>query len=182
MTFNESIHYKLDNIFREYDLRKVDEIKNFIKLKSKSVTIMLSYDDRENGGALYAGENEESAVLINFNTIRKFFVVNLEKDFIFPEKNQNDFIDNLVTFFKGPGRALLEGNSMILQEIESYIHNKNKMYTEKILQEQNLISANEAWDKGNYKSFIYYIDKISLQNLPPSYSLKYKIAYQKILN
>ena len=75
---------------------------------------------------------------------------------------------------------LIEGDMPTLEKITLYSTKENEKYTITLLQEQVLLSANEAWDKGDYKLFMDYIDKTNRQTLPLSYQLKYKIAAQRL--
>lgn len=180
MTFTELVHNKLDIVFQRNNLQSVDEFENYIKLKSDKVTIALYYDEKENTGSLYAGKNDASLLLIDGSIINKFFVASLKDYFIIPEKTKEDFVNNIFSFFNNKGRLLIEGDIHTLEIITRYFNQENEKYTTALLQEQNLLLANGAWDKGDYKSFMDYIDKTNRQTLPSSYQLKYKIANQRI--
>jgi hypothetical protein len=43
-----------------------------------------------------------------------------------------------------------------------------------------LANAAKAWDNGDFSKFIQLIDKINIEELLPSYRLKYKIAKKKV--
>lgn len=181
MIFNELAHLKLDIIFQKYNLKVVREFENYIKLQSNMVVIALGYDKREDAGFLYAGKDDSSLMLIDGDVINRFFIMCLENHFIIPEKTQEDYVNNILHFFSDKGRILLEGDVAMIRKIEIYIHTKNRVYSSTLLLEQNLISADEAWEINDYLSFINYINMINIEVLPPSYALKYKIASQKLL-
>jgi len=180
MTFNELVHSKLDFIFRNYNLNVVDELTNYIRLKSKNIEIVVSYDEREHGGYLYAGKDEASLMNISSDIIKRFFVPFLDENFKIPEKTQEDFVNNIFSFFSNTGGLLLQGNDNLLQKIESSIRIENTKYTNDLIQEQNLITANNAWDKKDYSLFIECFHKIKNKKFLSTNQLKYNYALKRI--
>ena len=75
---------------------------------------------------------------------------------------------------------MIAGNTDALKKVEKYVDKVSNEYTTELIDKQNLDAANKAWEEGNYKDFINYLDKTDRQRLPSSYELKYKIAHQKL--
>ena len=172
MTFIELVHNRLDGIFEKHNLQCEEEFENYIKLKSNKVIISLSYDERENGGCLYVGKTKTSLLYMGGGIINKFFPEDLKKYFIVPEKTKEDFVNNIFSLFNNKGKLLIEGDQITLDIISRYLIRQNENYTNTLLQEQHLLSANKAWSKRDYKSFIDYIDKTNWQTLQPLLSFE----------
>ncbi|HEY3402600.1 MAG TPA: hypothetical protein VGK59_04375 [Ohtaekwangia sp.] len=64
--------------------------------------------------------------------------------------------------------------------MDNYEKNRSKEYTDDLIRQQNLRQADKAWDDKNYLTFIKQIDLIGKDRLPKSYTLKYKMARDKI--
>lgn len=178
MEFNKYVLDKLELIFQKHKLTVTEQFNNYVKLESDKVVLTITHDIRENANLLYIGKTADTLYLIDGNIIKRFFIPDLEQFFKIPELTVEDFVNNLVIFFEGEGRLLLEGNSDVLNTIEKYVLMKSKEYTTELLYKQSLDAANKAWEEGNYKDFIKYLDKMDKQKLPSSYELKYKMAQQ----
>jgi hypothetical protein len=181
MKFNEVVLDKLGPIFQEYNLFIVDQFENYIKLKSDHLVISITHDEKENANLLYMGVSEDTQHLIDYNIIKNILGSNIEEDLIIPELTINDFVDNLRVFFKKEKDLFLEKNKTRLKLIENYSTKVSLNYTEEILQKQILVFIDKAWEEGNYKAFIEYLDKIDRKKIPHSYELKYRIASNKIV-
>jgi hypothetical protein len=176
MNFNKLIFDKLDSIFQKHNLQVVEQFENYVKFKSEKSIVVISHAERENSNSLYIGPNEDFLYPINENVLKKVFnsVLRIEK--VTPEA----FISNLELFFKREGNSLLDGDIEKINAIKSYIHKESEEYTVKLMQRQNLDAANKAWEEGNFKDFIKYLDKMDKEQLSLSYEKKYKIAQQKL--
>lgn len=178
MEFNQEVHYKLDLIFQEYNLLIVEEYENYLRLKSPHLTIIIGYSPIENSGILYIGRSSGNSEMVEVNNdvMKEFFNSDLHLSSLTTEI----FLNNLVLFFKREGKALFEGDLNTIIELENYYKKKNTAYTRNLIDQQNLESANHAWNQENYKEFIRYLEKINFETLPNSYKLKYKIAFKNL--
>ncbi len=178
MEFNQEVHNKLDLIFQEYNLLIVEEYKNYLKLRSSYLMIIIGYSPLENSGILYIGRQTVKSEMIEVHNdvMKEFFNSDLRLSSLTTEA----FLNNLVIFFKREGKPLLDGDLNKMIELENYYKKKNKDYTRKLIDQQNLESADHAWNEDNYKVFIEYLEKVNFETLSNSYKLKYKIASKKL--
>lgn len=176
MTFNQLVSYKLRPIFQRGNLQITESSKNYIKFKSDNVVITLNHNERDNSNAFYVGSNEDFLYPIDEYLLKSVFKSNLKIN----QVTQEMFVNNLAVFFEGEGEPLLAGNNYTLEAIENFISKEGEEYTTQLVNKQNLNAANKAWEEGNYKDFIKYLNKIDTQKLPASYKLKYKKAIQKM--
>jgi hypothetical protein len=180
MEFNKSIIDRIFPILSKHKYRIVDEVENFIKFQSEMLTIAISYDFREDARMLSIGRTEERMFFLDGNLIQKFFIPQLEQVLIVPEVTQEDFIQNLITFFEGRGKSLISGDAEILWEVERYVKQSAEDYTKNIMHTQNLKEADKAWELKDYAGFINVLGKMNLVELPKSWQLKYKMAQEKL--
>jgi len=175
MEFNKLVIERFDLIFQK-NVHVVEQFRNYVKIKMGNLVITVSRDEREASNSIYIGSKESSLYPLNENVLRGVFNSALKIDYVTPEA----FVNNLVAFFAAEGNALIAGNTDALKKVEKYVDKVSNEYTTELIDKQNLDAANKAWEEGNYKDFINYLDKTDRQRLPSSYELKYKIAHQKL--
>ncbi len=175
MNFNQIITEKLEKYFQMYALKVIDTFNNYIKLKSDSIIITISFDERENAGLLYVGKSDETMILIN----NDFIMPNLSNTFNKPLNMKEYFINNLALYFERDGKLILEGNDNFINKLYDTQKKESYDYTNKIIENQNLDLATKAWEKQDYLTFIQYIDKIDKKKLPLSMIKKYEISKRK---
>jgi len=139
------------------------------------VVITLSHDNRESSNTLYAGKNEDSLYPVDEEVLKSIFGTDLKLNHVTLEM----FVNNLAVFFENEGRQLITGNVYVLDAIERFIYKESAIHTSQLIDKQSLDAADKAWEEGNYKDFIKYLDKIGRERLPLSYDLKYKMAREK---
>ena len=176
MEFNQLISDRLGLIFQKHNLRIIEQFKNYLKLKSDSVVITLSHDERESSNALCVGRNEDSLYPIDEYVLKSAFNSNLKINHV----SQDMFVNKLSIFFEGEGKPLIAGKTYAIEAVEKYVYKEGEIYTTQLVDKHNLDAANKAWEEGNYNDFIKYLDKTNRQRLPVSYELKYKMANQKL--
>lgn len=176
MEFNQLVSNRLGLIFQKHNLHFIEQFKNHVKLKSDSVIITISHDERENSNAFYIGSNEDFLYPVDEYVLKRAF----NSDLKISNVTQEMFINNLAVFFEGEGKPLIAGNTYALEAVEKYVYKEGEAYTTQLVDKQNLDAANRAWEERNYKDFIKYLDKTDRQKLPSSYELKYKMAHQKL--
>lgn len=176
MEFNQLVSNRLGLIFQKHNLHVIKQFKNHVKLKSDSVIITLNHDERENSNAFYVGSNEDFLYPVDEYVLKSAFNSDLKINHV----TQEVFVNNLAIFFEGEGKPLIAGNTYALEAVEKYVYKEGEAYTTQLVDKQNLDAANKAWEEGNYKDFIKYLDKTDRQKLPASYELKYKMAHQKL--
>jgi hypothetical protein len=180
MRFNEIVFNQLEPLFKKYGLKLVEEFKGYLKFKSDYVVITLASNEREKTNLLYVGAGEDTQYLVDGNVIKEYFISDVDKVFKIPELTIEDFVHNLLIFFKGAGKSLLYGEQSKLKELENSLKIKSAKYTTELIMKQNLNEADKAWQNADYRNFVRYLDKIDRDRLPVSYDLKYKIALDKL--
>ena len=176
MEFNKLVLDRFGLIFQKNNLRVTEQLNNFMKIKSDTIVITISHDNRENTNSLYIGRKDSSLCPIDENVLKDVFNSALKINYVTPEV----FVNNLAIFFEGEGNPLIVGNTDALKAVEKYIDKESKEYTAELVDKQHLDAANKAWEEGNYKDFIKYLDKTDRQKLPSSYELKYKMAHKNL--
>ncbi|HEX7906321.1 MAG TPA: hypothetical protein VF487_20745 [Chitinophagaceae bacterium] len=176
MKFNELVSNKLSPFLNKHGFSITEEFKNYVKLVSAVVEVVVSYDERENSNSFYVGFINDNLTLID-NTIIKQ-VLNAQAELRITPSEM--FLDDLINFLKSEGRCILEGNVQKLISIREFEKKRSETYTSMLLNKQIFFAANEAWQNENFREFISQIDKIDKNEVPPSYRLKYKIANQKL--
>lgn len=178
MEFNKLLLDKLGPIFKKYNLYIIEQFENYIKLQSEYITIIIVYNKKENSNTLWIGRNDDlkDKVEIDNEVMEKVFDSNLKITLVTTEI----FINNLVAFFEGIGKPILQGNLKKISELEKFNARRSKQYTLQLTEKQNLKNADDAWERKDYKMFIEYLNKIDKLHLPQSYYLKYKMANEKI--
>ncbi|HWB26797.1 MAG TPA: hypothetical protein VG738_15040 [Chitinophagaceae bacterium] len=92
----------------------------------------------------------------------------------------NDFVDNLILFFKKEAIFLSGGDMSKIYELEKFDLERAQTYTTDLLIKQQLPSIDIAWKNKNYKAFVDLVNQVDKRKLPPSYSMKLKIAAEKV--
>lgn len=178
--FNEIVLKQVGSIFSKYNLRLIENYKNYLKFKSDEIVVVICHDEKEKSNLLYVGKDENNLYLFDGNIIKKFFIPELKAKLKIPENTVSDFANNLSMFFTGSGQILLNNDDEILPDIVKYIENKSRIYTNKIIQKQAIEAASEAWMVKDYVTFVENIDKIGVNKVPESFKLKYKAAKRKL--
>jgi hypothetical protein len=176
MDFNKIVIERFEQIFHKNNLRVIELFHNFVKLESDSIVITVNHDERENSNSFYIGIKGSPLYPIDENVLQGVFNSTIKINHVTPDV----FVNNLVLFLEGVGNLLIVGDKDTLLAVEKYIQNESKEYTVELVNKQNLDAANKAWEEGDFKDFIRYLDKTDRQKLPSSYELKYKMAQQKI--
>jgi hypothetical protein len=180
MNFNQIILERLGLILRKYNFTIIEQRHNYLKLQSKYLLIILVHNQIENSNTIWLGENGKKIdkVEIDNKALKLFF----NSDLKLSQVPIDIFANNLVLFFENEGKALLMGDLNRIRELEKFDLERSHIYTQELLDKQNLAAANKAWSEGNYNEFINLINQINKDKLPSSYQLKYKIANQKLEN
>ena len=176
MEFNKIVTDRFEPIFHKNNLRVIEQFNNYVKIESDDIVIIISHNERENSNSFYIGIKDSSLYPIDENVLKGIFNSALKINYVTPYV----FVNNLALFLEGEGSSLIDGNKDTLRTVEKYIQNKSNEYTAELVNKQNLDAANKAWEDGNYKDFIMYLNKTDKQKLPSSYKLKYKMAQQKL--
>jgi hypothetical protein len=178
MEFSQLILEQLSLVIRKYNLQVVEQRKEYIQFESEHLTIILSHNPLENSNTLWIGKitDKRYAVEIDNKILKLFF----NSDLKLSQVPFEVFVKNLVLFFENEGKPLLIGDINTISKLEEFDLERSRIYTQEILDKQNLIAINKAWDKGNYREFIKLLDQVDKDKLPSSYQLKYKIAHRKV--
>jgi len=145
MEFNQLVFDKLGLIFQKQNLHVTEQFKNYVKFKSNCVVITLNHNELENSNAFYVGGNEDFLYPVNENVLRNVFNSNLK----ITDLNKETFVNNLAIFFEQEGRTLIAGNTYALEAVETYVYKKGEAYTMQLINKQNLLAADKAWEEEN---------------------------------
>lgn len=179
MKLNYIASKELYPILEKYGFQIVQERTDYIKIASKITVIIISENSIENSYTLWVGRNNElsNKIEIDNELISKLFT----NKFVFNFASTIEFMNSVVAFFKNTGKPILEGNDSLFSELEQLDRERNIEYNSKISEQQNFKAIDKAWQNNDYFNFIKIIDEqMNNKILPKSYSLKYKIAKQKL--
>jgi hypothetical protein len=176
MDFNQTVNEKISPLFIKHGFILVEHFQNVFRFQSIRVEVNFSYNKFDKTNIFQIGKKDEFLYTLNDNLIIKIFGSEIKIEKVSVEA----FVDNVVFFLTTSGSKLLMGDEIILQKIKTYCEEESKNYTDSLLDKRNLIAANKAWEKSDYKEFIKIINQSNIKNLPSSILLKYKIAKQKI--
>jgi hypothetical protein len=175
MKFNKKVLEKLGLFFDKYDLHIVEQRNNYLKLQSYYFIAIISYNQFEHSTTLWIGSNDKQVEIDNL-LLKSFFNSDLQLSNLPVEI----FINNLALFFKNEAESLLTGDIIKLKELENFDLNRSEEYTNDLLYKQLLDIASNNWKNKDYKLFVETIDKIDINRVPESYTLKYKIAMRYV--
>jgi hypothetical protein len=173
MNFEQSI-YPLTEFLTENDYSVANKSLHFIEYSSNSATITVAYVSLEYLFYIHVGRNSKSLIELTPMVIKEVF-----KDEKFQFQSTLT-IDNLITFFKGVGKAIVLGDKKIFTELSEFSERQSKEYTKRIIHLQNIQWADKAWTEKDYVGFIKSIDKTEKTLLHESYLRKYRIAVDKL--
>jgi len=173
MNYTETIK-TINPILENNEFRIVESRKNYTKYQSEIITIIIAFNEHENGYTIFAGRNGGDLVELSKKVYKEFF------DFDFYAVENLSFSQRFIRFLNGKGNAILKGDLKKLAEFETYHQEESKKYTENLINLQNLKIADKAWVDKKYSDFIKYINLINSNYLPESYGLKIKIALRKL--
>lgn len=171
MTHFELTIEKVRPILEASGFKVVDSFKNFLRLNSSKVTVIIGYDERENSNVFSVGQNNKTIHLLHRKNLKEVFGY---------DKPSNNYSDFLIDFLRNEGIGILTGDIGKLIELDEYEQTQAKIYTDNILNRQCINAADNAWKKKDYLTFIKTIDQMDKADLPDSYKLKYKMACDRI--
>ncbi len=176
MEFNELVTEKIVPLFKRYGFQVTEEYKNFFQFKSALVEAIISYNELDKTSLFEIGRRDNFLYPITDNAIRQVFGLNVK----IIQQTKEAFVNSIVIFLEKEGTVILSGDLSRLNNLKLFVEEESDIYTSQILEQQNLVAVNKAWDIGNYREFIELINQINKDKLPSSYKLKYKIANQRV--
>lgn len=142
------------------------------------MVLIFVHNQIENSNTFWIGKDDKKIdkVEIDNKILKAFF----NSDLKLSQVPTNIFVNNLILFFENEGKPLLTGNLNMINELEEFDLKRNSIYTQHLLEQQILGTANGTWDKGDYEEFVNLMGQVDMDKLPSSFKLKYKIANQKL--
>jgi hypothetical protein len=175
MDFSELVLEQLDTIFKKYDLQVIEQRRDYLKLQSEVLTIIIAHNELEHSNVFWLGERGKvDLVEINNKLLELYFKSKLKLSQVSVEI----FVKNLCAFFRCEGKYLFESTTEVYK-LEEFDLKSSQEHTRNLISAQNLVSADIAWKDNDYSGFIKILDEIDQDVLPSSYKLKYKIAQNK---
>ncbi len=178
MKFIEKIIEPIESLLSKYNFFLKEKRKNFIEFESDFLSLSISYNEFEISLYIFISRiNSIYGIEIDNELVKVIF----KSDLVLKNKSLESYIDYLVNLMQNDlFKQLLLNDLPILENIEVFNKERSKIYTNNLILRQNINNVDRLWNSGNYKFFIDEIDKISFNNLPASYKLKYNIALKKI--
>ncbi|WP_276371939.1 hypothetical protein [Chryseolinea sp. H1M3-3] len=158
-------------IFDASGFEAVESHRNFIRLESTKVSVIIAYDEREKSNLFFIGQIGSTAHLLHSKNLKEVF------DY---ENAPGNFTEFLLDFLNNEGKGILKGDFDKLHKLEDHEESQAKIYTDDLLKEQKVIAADKAWTNKDYLTFVKVIEGIDLDQLPSSYKLKYQMACGRI--
>lgn len=175
MNFSELVLEQLDSLFKSYGLQVVEQRHDYLKLQSAALTVIVAHNKLENSNIFWLGTiGKGDLVEIDNDVLKLYFKSNLKLS----QVSVDVFVKNLRMFFTVEGKSLFEDIAEV-HKLEDFDLKRNQIYTQNIIAQQNLASADIAWKESDYNLFIKILDKIDHNVLPSSYRLKHKIAQER---
>jgi len=176
MDFNQLVIEKIMPLFIGNDFSVTEHFNNYFRFKSNAAEATISFNELDNTSLFAIGNPGAILYPLNDALIKQVFDLNIKIEQVTKEK----FVDNVTWFLMNSGSSLLKGDEGKLLQVKIFTEEESKDYTFQILQQQNLLMADKAWENGNYREYVRIIDQANKNKLPSSYLLKYKIANKKI--
>lgn len=175
MKFSELILEQLNSIFKQYNLKVIEQRDDFLKLQSNELTIIIAHNQLDNSNTFWLGEKGKSDLVeINDKILEIYFKSQLKLSYV----PVGDFVKNLYAFLRFEGAPLFV-NIDEVYKLENFDLKRGQKYTRDLIIQQNLASADIAWNEKDYIKMVKILDEIDHDNLPSSYKLKYKIAKER---
>ena len=127
MNFEESI-YPLTEFLQDNDFSVTNNSLHFIEYSSNSAIITVAYANLEYLYYTHVGQNSKSLVELTPIAIKEVF-----KDDSFQFQSTLT-IDNLISFFKEAGKAIVLGDKKILKELNDFSERQSREYTKQLIQ------------------------------------------------
>ena len=171
MQFKEFIE-QISPLLLEHGFDVTEQSNNFTQFDSDSVRVTFTYDPLERQYYTHVGYKDSQMSELDSRTLNDLFEFESASGGLTPV----DFL----SFFKGKGFQLLQCNTEVFDRLQSYTLKRSQEFTNKIIEQQYLQSADYAWRAKDYQKFIQSIDHLDKNRLPDSYIKKYAIALKKI--
>jgi hypothetical protein len=172
MQFDGSDFKQLHSLFAGFGLKAIGESAIKAEYVGNGVAISLAHDARENSNTLWVGRESSSFVEIDDQVVSEYFASDVKLSHL----PQALFFQNVLRFFLGEGKELLNGNRELLIGLERFRDQRSRAYTSDLVKKQLLAAANSAWDDGNYAEFIRHFEALGSLDVPESMKMKYRIA------
>ena len=176
MEFNLVILEKLGTFLALQGLQVVEESKNIVKYENERYFIKFVYNARENSYSLCVGGKCFNEIEIDNQLMREYY----KSDLKLGQLKLDNFVSNVVLFFVSYGKKLLDADDNAIVDLERYYKQRSSRYTTMLIEEQNLVAANKAWENKNYLDVIKFAENIDKRNMPKSLKMKYDIARKRI--
>ncbi len=160
---------------REYDFSIVEDRENYVKYASEQSTIDVGYDERDHSYFTIAGQNTNNSIPLDEDNLKNVFEYDTQKFLYKP------YAEFFLDFFETKGHSILTGDSIVFKQLQRNRDEREERATQRILQQQHLDAADNAWLSNNYRDFVKHLDLIDKTSLPKSYELKYSIAKKKLV-
>ena len=167
----DSVIKTLKPLFEKRGFNIVDQSKNYVQFDSKSVSVIFGYNERERSNFVFVGLRGQDSHELDKENLKD----------VFGYDGESHLLDRFLSdFLLDKGNGILVGDLAKLRKLDGYQQERSRVYTHNLIKRQNLNIADKAWDKRDYLTFVRHIDLIGKENLPKSYTLKYKKASDKI--
>ncbi|MEI8278752.1 MAG: hypothetical protein WCG87_03250 [Bacteroidota bacterium] len=175
MEFEQLVKEHIEPFLKEKGFSLERPYKNSFHFKSDMIQINIGYNNYERSCLFGIGMTGEQEYIFTNKAIKNVFGTEIK----LAEVTVEDFVLNVVSFLQNEGSELLNKGSNKFKELEEFLHAESRRYTIKMMQDQYLPLADNAWKNGEYQEFIRVIDELKIEELPDSYKMKYEIANKR---
>lgn len=179
MELNHMVLKKFRSLFEVHGLEMTEQSNNIVRYESALLKVSLAHNPRENSNILWIeSKHSNDSIEIDDQVLKEFFSSKLQLNNL----PQEAFVNNVFLFFTSDGERILQGDTELLDKLETFDQVRSEIYTLKLLEAQNIAAAEKAWKDRNYPDVVKYLSKVKMANLPASLRQKYKIARKKAIS
>jgi hypothetical protein len=132
MEFNQLVLDKLQLLLSINYFECVESRKNYVRLQSNMVTIVILYDKMEYENYFYIHRND-SKIKVDIEMTDDIFKNIFHFNFKTKGLTTEHFLNNLASFFQGEGNGLLIGDLENFEKLEEYWKEESIRYNKKFI-------------------------------------------------
>ena len=141
MKFNRLVREIVWPIFKEHNFQFTEHSDYYVDFKSKTIEIVLSYDERGKSNMLFIGKADGFLWSVDSDVIKYLFGTDVKLDFL----SENNFFTEVLVLFENQANPLLNSDLRMVDLIKNYVEKKSRKYTLDLIEKQNRAVAYKAW-------------------------------------
>ena len=173
MSFETEI-YDLEQILLDNEFQLINYSQNYARYRRNNVEMTLARDPRDRLFYISLGLTDSDVIELTPEIVCDFF-----GDCRF--KYQGSLtINNLVSFLSERGREIISGNEEIITNLGRFSAQLARDYTQKLINEINLKTLEQAWKEKDYRKYIELVDQTDNGSLTEIQLKRYRIAIDRL--